>query len=175
MPRFVALSIVAAFASLLFVSGPALAQHDATWKALGMPGQSHQGFSRRMSHARDYTQDLRAYVAPPHKPTPAAVKEIVAELGRNLDVAKKHLVDMKKAAGDDKATVAAIAKIESHLATAFEHHKTAHACCVEDFDAAKALKCCDDLSKEIDKIITEHNDLMKSLAKKSPQPKPAAK
>jgi hypothetical protein len=169
----VSLSLVAAVA--LFSAAPAMAQHDATWKALGMPGQSHQGFSRRMSHARDYAQDLRAYVAPPYKPTPAAVKDIVTELGRNLDAAKKHLADMKKAAGDDKATVAAIAKIESQLATAFEHHKTAHACCVEDFDAAKALKCCDDLSKEIDKIIAEHNDLMKSLAKKSPQPKPAAK
>lgn len=172
MLRFARLSCAGVAVALLgFLSTtPALAQHDATWKALGQSGQSHQSFSRRMSHAADYTRDLRAYVTPPHKPTPAAVKEIVSELGRNLESAKKHLADMKKAAGDDKATADAIVKIESHVNTAFEHHKAAHACCVEDFDAAKALSCCDDLTKEIDKIIAEHNALMKSLAaKKAPK------
>lgn len=173
MPRFVPLA--AALAALLFSAGSTFAQHDATWKALGQTGQSHQGFSRRMSHAADYARDLGAYVKPPHKPTPAAVKEIVTELGRNLEAAQKHLADMKKAAGDDKATVKSIESIEEHLQVAFDHHKEAHACCVESFDEAKALHCCADLSKEIDKVIAEHNALMKSLAAKKPATPKATK
>jgi len=169
--RFIVLA--ATLAALLFTTVPSFAQHDATWKALGMPGQSHQGFSRRMSHASDYARDLGAYVALPHKPTPAAVKEIVTELGRNLEAAEKHLAEMKKAAGDDKVTGKAIESIEGHLQTAFDHHKEAHACCVESFDEAKALTCCTDLSKEIDKVIAEHDALMKTLATKKPAtPKP---
>jgi hypothetical protein len=164
--KYVALSLVAA--AVLSAASPAWAQHDATWKALGQKGPAHQGFSRRIQHAANYARDLHTYVHPPGKPAAAAVKEVVSELGSNLEAAKKHLATMKKEAGDDKATLAAIEKIEKRLTTAFAHHKEAHACCVENFDEAKALKCCGDLTKELDEIVKEHNALMKSLAPKKP-------
>lgn len=175
MLRIISVSLVSVLALVLLCAAPAAAQHDATWKALGQKGQSHRGFSRRVTHAADYARDLRAYVAPTYKPTPAAMKEVVSELGHNLEAAKKHLAEMKKDAGDDKETQAAIAKIETHLTTAFAHHKEAHACCVEDFDAAKAMKCCDDLSSELDKVVAEHNALMKTLAAKKPAPPKSSK
>lgn len=160
--------LVAALAAALLLTSPASAQHDATWKALGQKGANHQAFSRRIQHAADYSRDLHAYVHPPGKPAAAPVKEVVSELGRNLEAAKKHLADMKREWADDKNTLAAIAKIEQRLDNAFALHKEAHACCVEDFDEAKALKCCGDLTKELDQIIADHNHLMKSLAPKKP-------
>lgn len=160
--------LVAALAAALLLTSPASAQHDATWKGLGMKGPSHQGFSRRMQHAADYSRDLHAYVHPPGKPAAAAVKGVVDELGRNLEAAKKHLADMKKDYADDKATTAAIEKLGKRLDNAFALHKEAHACCIENFDEAKALKCCGDLTKELDGIIADHNHLMKSLAPKKP-------
>jgi hypothetical protein len=63
MPRLVAFA--AALAALLLTAAPTFAQHDATWKALGQKGPSHQGFSRRIQHAADYSRDLHAYVHPP--------------------------------------------------------------------------------------------------------------
>jgi hypothetical protein len=80
---------------------------------------------------------------------------------------------MKKESADDKTSLAAIERIEKRLTAAFALQKEAHACCVESFDEAKALKCCGDLTKELDEISAEHNALMKSLAAKKPvAPKP---
>lgn len=166
----VSLSLVAA--AMLFLASPASAQHDATWKALGKEGRAHQNFSRRVQHAADYSRDLQTHAAPlvvaakPVAPKPAEVKVVIDELGRNLDAAEAHLAEMKKSAADDKPTLAAIEKIEKHLTTAFDHHKAAHACMVENFDSAKALSCCADLSKELDMVTAEHNALMKTLAAK---------
>lgn len=169
-------SLSLAIVMMLGSAQPAQAQHDAAWKSQGMQGESQQGFQRRMSHAADYARDLSVYVAPPQTPTPAAVKAVVTELGNNLQAAKLHLAAMKSSAGDDKATLAAIQKIETHLDMAFAHHKSAHACCVEDFNSAKALTCCKDLTKEIEAIQAEHNALMNTLAvKKVTVSKPVAK
>lgn len=159
---------VAALAAALLLTSSASAQHDATWKALGMKGPSHQGFSRSIQHAADYSRDLHTYVHPPGKPPVAATKVVVDELGRNLEAAKKHLANMKKDYADDKTTLAAIEKIEKRLDNAFALHKEAHACCIENFDEAKALKCCGDLTKELDGILADHNHLMKSLVPKKP-------
>ncbi len=171
MFRLFSLSALAVAGALLLGTNPANAQHDATWKGSGQPGSNH-GFSRRIIHATDYARDLRAYVQKPvdgsQKPNPAAVKEIVVELGRNLEAGKKHLVDMKKAAGDDKVTLVAIEKLEDRLTAAFELQETAHACCVKDFDQDKAAKCCDDLSHELEHITKDHDALMKTLTAKKP-------
>jgi hypothetical protein len=168
MFRFFTSVVPSLAVALLLFATPAQAQHDATWKGLGQKGAAHQGFSRSVQHAADYSRDLHTYVHPPGKPPAAAVKVVVDELGRNLDAAKKHLATMKKEAGDDKATLAAIDKLEKRLTTAFDHHKEAHACCVENFDEAKALRCCGDLTKELDQISADHNALMKHLAPKKP-------
>ena len=37
---------------------------------------------------------------------------------------------------------------------------------MDDFNAAKAMRCYDDLSKEFDAVMAEHKELMKSLTKK---------
>src|SRR5687768_986170 len=73
MSRSVA--FVAAVAALLLTAAPTFAQHDASWKGLGQKGPSHQGFSRRIQHAADYSRDLHAYVHPPGKPAAAPVKD----------------------------------------------------------------------------------------------------
>lgn len=158
----------------------AQAQHSAVWKVLGhdppnWPFADHQGAARRIEHAADYASDLQGYVVQsPKKPDPAVVKEISEEIGRNVQAAKKHFAAMK--VGADKETVAAVEKIEKHLTDAVEHHKQVMDCMAsDDFDHIKTMACCSDLSKELSKVITEHNDLMHSLAKKAAAKKAAAK
>jgi hypothetical protein len=167
-----------ACAVVLGVSIPAFAQrssaHRADWKILGKdaPGYGdNYGFSRSVQHAADYARDAEVYAQQNTKSQPAVAKTIVTELGRNLETAKKHLAAMKKSAGNDKDTLAAIESIETHLTAAFDHHKTLHACCVENFDMAKTLHCCADLTKELDAVIAEHNELMHKLAKHQPAAK----
>ena len=162
----------------LFLTSTASAQHSAAWKILGKDPpswSSHYGFSRRLSHAADYSNDVRSYLEQNTKPSPAVAKEMADELGKNLESAKEHLAAMKNDAGEDKATLAAIDRIEKHLDAAFAHHKDLRECCnVEDFSTVKTMACCKDLSKEIDAVVAEHNALMKSIAQKMTAHKPAA-
>lgn len=174
MSRFL-LAVCAA----LTIATPALAQrssaHRADWKVMGQdaPGYGdHYGVARHLEHASDYSYDLNAYVHQNTKPNPQVAKTMADELGRNLEAAKKHLASMRKANANNKAALASIDKIEKHLTDAFAQHEDAHACCIdENFDKAKVMACCQDLSKAIDAAIAEHHQLMQSLSKH----KPAAK
>ena len=172
-PR-IALICVTVAAVLAGLPTDVRAQHSAVWKVLGHDPDGwssftdHQGAARRVEHAADYASDLQGYIVETPKPDPVVVKEMANEIGRNLEAAKKHFASMKKAATNDKETVAAIEKIEKHLSEAFDHHKMVMECCTnEDFDHIKTMTCCSGLSKEISKVNAEHNELMNSLAKKA--------
>jgi len=159
----------------LILSPPAVyAQKDATSKALGghsVPFWSSKASSRRLTTARDYAQDFHGYIVANPKPDPAVVKEVTTEIGRNLDEAKRHLAAMKKDFADDKDAVAGIESIERQLASAFDHHKLLCECCEKQtFDAITAMKCCNDLASQLDKIAAEHDALMRKLAGKSVAP-----
>jgi hypothetical protein len=99
------------------------------------------------------------------------VKEVTTEIGRNLDEAKRHLAAMKKDFADDKEAVAGIENLERQLAAAFDHHKLLCECCEKQtFEAITAMKCCNDLVSQLDKIVAEHDALMRRLVSKAAVP-----
>lgn len=147
----------------------ALAQKDATSKARGehsVPFWSSKATSRRITHARDYARDFHGYIVANPKPEPAVVKEATAEIGRNLEEAKKHLAQMKKDFAGDKEAVAGIEALEKQLAAAFEQHKILGACCEKaTFDAIETMECCSDLATRLEKLLVSHDELMRRLAR----------
>ncbi|HEX5104287.1 MAG TPA: hypothetical protein VFV87_10775 [Pirellulaceae bacterium] len=166
---------------LAIVCGPflgfatsALAQKGATSKSLGehtVPFWSSKASSRRLTHARDYARDFHGYIVANPKPEPAVVKEATAEIGRNLEEAKKHFAQMKKDFAGDKDAVAGIEALDKQLAAAFEQHKMLGACCEKaDFDAIETMSCCSDLASQLDKLIAAHDELMRRIASKPAAP-----
>lgn len=158
--------------SLSFISFPnaAFAQKDAGAKARGestVPFWDSRYSSRRIHHARDYARDFHGYIVENPKPDPVVAKEVTAEIGRNIEEAKKHLATMKKNFAADKDAVAAIDKLEKQLAVAVDHHKVLCDCCEQTaFDEMKTMECCNDLVKQLDKFIADHDELMRKLSRK---------
>jgi len=152
------------------------AQKDATSKSRGehsVPFWSSKASSRRITHARDYARDFHGYIVANPKPDPAVMKEVTAEIGRNLDEAKGHLGRLKKDFADDKDAVAGIEALEKQLAAAFEQHTMLGACCEKaDFDAIETMECCSDLTTQLDTILISHDELMRKLARKAGVPAP---
>jgi hypothetical protein len=152
------------------------AQKDATSKSRGehsVPFWSSKASSRRITHARDYARDFHGYIVANPKPDPAVMKEVTAEIGRNLEEAKGHLGRLKKDFADDKDAVAGIEALEKQLAAAFDQHTMLGACCEkEDFDAIETMECCSDLTTQLDKILIGHDELMRKLARKAGVPAP---
>lgn len=161
----------ALLAGLLFLPEAAQAQRDAGAKIRGehsVPFWSSRSSARRMNAARDYARDFQRYVAANPKPEPAVVKEVTTEIGKNLDEAKVHLAQMKKDFAGNKEAVAGIESLERQLAGAFDHHKLLCDCCEkESFDKIATMKCCTDLAEHLDKILDEHDALMKKLSPKA--------
>ena len=161
----------ALIAALALFSQPAQAQKDAGAKMRGehsVPFWSSRSTARRMNAARDYARDFQRYVAANPKPDPAVVKEVTTEIGKNLDEAKAHLAQLKKDFAANKEAVAGIESLEKQLAGAFDHHKLLCECCEkESFDKIATMKCCTDLAEHLDKILDEHDALMKKLSPKA--------
>jgi len=170
------LLVGAAVAVLSVVTAAAQAQHtgfgSAGWKQ-GVQGYwPAQASGRYIETARNYAQAVQTYAASTAKPDAAAVKEFKGELTRYLDEAHKHLATMKKDLANDKEAVAAIEGLEKQLASAVAHNKEMVACCEHvTFDKVKAMSCCTDLVKALDKISADHAALMKTLAAKYPAQK----
>lgn len=156
--------------SLFSIPNVVFAQKDAGAKARGeatVPFWSSRYSSRRLHHARDYARDFHGYLVENPKPDPVVVKEVTTEIGRNIEEAKKHLAIMKKDFASDKDAVAAIENLEKELAVAFDHHKLLCDCCAQaTVDAAKTMECCNDLAKQLDKFIADHDELMRKLSRK---------
>jgi hypothetical protein len=167
---------LAAISSLALMPGLALAQKDAGAKARGehsVPFWSSRASARRISAANDYARDFQRYIAANPKPDPAVVKEVTTEIGNNLEEAKKHLAQLKKDFGANKEAVAGIETIEKQLAAAFDQHKMLSECCAKEaFDKIATMDCCSDLAKKLDKILTDHDELMHKLSPKAATPAP---
>ena len=168
----IALTLIAAFVITLV---PQLAWAQATgfgsagWKQ-GVDNYWPAQASRRyIESARNYAQSVQTYVAKTTQPEPSVVKEFKTELGRYLDDSQKHLTSMKKDFANDKDAIAGIEGIEKELAAAVNHNKEMVTCCEhQTFDKIKAMECCTDLVKQLDKVHADHAALMKKLAAKYP-------
>jgi uncharacterized membrane protein YdfJ with MMPL/SSD domain len=178
-PLQILVAIVAALAIALPTANSAFAQKDATSKARGehsVPFWSSKASSRRISHARDYSRDFHGYIVANPKPNPVVTQEVTKEIGDNLEAAKKHLSQLKKDFADDKDAVAGIESLEKQLAAAFDQHKMLVACCeTTSFDAVETMECCSDLASKLDKLLSDHDALMRKLAAKAGVPVPAPK
>jgi hypothetical protein len=174
--RRILVGTVTAVAISLVASADLWAQKDATSKSRGehsVPFWSSKASSRRITHARDYARDFHGYIVANPKPDPAVVKEVTKEIGANLDEAKKHLAQLKKDFADDKDAVAGIADLEKQLAAAFDQHSMLCECCEKQaFDAIATMECCSDLAGKLDKILSDHDALMRKLAGKAATPPP---
>ena len=162
--------------AVLMMGHSAFAQRDAGAKARGeysVPFWSSRSSARRISAAHEYARDFQRYVAANPKPDPVVVKEVTSEIGKNLDEAKKHLAQLKKDFGANKEAVAGIEGIEKQLAAAFDQHKMLCECCEKEaFDKIATMECCSDLAKKLDKILTDHDELMHKLSPKAATPAP---
>jgi len=132
-------------------------------------GKPHYGAStfrasRNMSHARDYSQDLYYYTCDTQTPDPELVRSGSTELGRNIDATKKELATIRKEYEADKEVLASLKEIQKHLMNAAAQHKTLEDHCqMETFDGTAGMKCCSDITKELEKAIAEHSALMRKL------------
>jgi hypothetical protein len=167
-------ALIAAIAIAFPEGNAAWAQKDATSKSRGehsVPFWSSKASSRRITHARDYARDFHGYIVANPKPDPAVLKEVTKEIGANLEEAKRHLGQLKKDFANDKDAVMGIEALEKQLAAAFDQHKMLGACCEKaTFDAIETMECCSDLASQLDKILSDHDALMRKLAAKAGAP-----
>jgi hypothetical protein len=143
------------------------AQRDAGAKARGEFGKgfwSNQRASRNMGHARDYSRGFYRYSRDAHTIQPEVAKTESAELGRNIDAAKKELATVREEYAADKEVLASLKVIEDHLAKVAAQHATLHAACQQDtVDRTVGMECCNVITKELEKAMAEHAALMRKL------------
>tara|TARA_R110002124_G_scaffold223994_1_gene389449 strand:- start:32 stop:589 length:558 start_codon:yes stop_codon:yes gene_type:complete len=156
-----------AFVAMVMLSNDlsAFTQHRSR-KYMGKPhyGSSNQRASRSMSHARDYSRDLYYYARDAHIIDPKIAKSESTELGRNIEATKKELATIRKEYAGDKEVLASLKLIEDHLKNATTQHKTLHTeCQMDTFDGNAGMKCCSDITKELEKAMAEHAALMRKL------------
>lgn len=163
------LSLCVVIVAMVALSGPsiALAQRDAGAKARGDFGKgfwSNQRASRNMRHARDYSRGFYRYSRDARTIQPEVAKTESAELGRNIDAAKKELGTVREEYAADKEVLASLQVIDDHLAKAAAQHKTLHAECQKDtVDGTAGMECCNIITKELEKAMAEHAALMRKL------------
>jgi hypothetical protein len=162
--------------TMLLTGHSVFAQRDAGAKARGehsVPFWSSRSSARRISAAHEYARDFQRYVAANPKPDPAVVKEVTTQIGNHLDEAKVHLTQLKKDFAGNKEAIAGIESLEKQLVAAFDHHKLLCECCEKEaFDKIATMECCSDLAKQLDKILTDHDELMHKLSPKAATPAP---
>jgi len=167
----VGLIVIGTLAISFAQAQPTSGFHSAGWKQGVDTYWPAKSASRAIGNAREYAQDFQNYLTKMPNPEPSVVKDVKVELSRYLDEAAKHLATMKKDFAGDKATVAAIEKVEKALGTAVENNKAMIECCEhEKFDKIAGMACCKDFVKELDKVHAAHQELMKTLAGKHTTP-----
>ena len=117
---------------------------------------------RNMRHARDYSQSIYNYSRDAATIEPQVAKAESERLGQDIAGAQKELAIARKEAGKDKDTLAALDVVEKHLAKAAEMHKALHEeCCKDDVDGGICAKHCSEITKELEKAMTEHAALIR--------------
>lgn len=136
---------------------------------MGKPhyGSSTYRTSRNMSYARDYSRDLYYYTCNAQSIDPELARSESTELGRNIDASKKELTTIRKEYAGDKEILASLNAIEEHLKNAAVQQKKLHAeCQMDTVDVTAGMKCCIDITKELEKAMAEHTALMSKLEMK---------
>lgn len=165
-------ALLAALIAAFGMTDSAFAQRDAGSKARGEFGGrwSSQSAGRRIRHATEYNTDLHQYLTTEPSVDPAYIQTQSAEIGRNLEAAKKDIANVKKdvPAGNKEAT-AQVEKVEQQLATAAEKHEQLHQCCKKDgMDVKAAATCCKEMMDALKTLQAEHDALIKKLDPQAP-------
>ena len=165
-------AMLAALIAAFGMTGSAFAQRDAGSKARGEFGNywSTQSSGRSIRHATEYNADLHQYLTAEPNVDPAYIKKQSAEIGRNLEAAKKDIANVKKdVPAGDKEAAAQVTKVEQHLATAAEKHEQLHQCCKKDgMDVKGAATCCKEMMDALKAVQAEHDALVKKLNPTAP-------
>lgn len=153
----------------------ASAQGGKKWRPNMYDRWGQNRAQRSMRHARDYARDLHYYSRDVEKVQPNVAKVESDSIGKNIETAQQELAVVRKQAGDDKETLAALEAIQTHLANAAKIHQTLHKECLKDsIDPGVSMECCNDITKELEKAMAEHAALLRGLdprAQKDAAPK----
>lgn len=161
-------------AATAFAGDPAYLRGGA--KMTGEFGGANRSAARGVRHAIDYSRDLRQYSGDVKKVKPDVAKAHAAEIGRNLNVAKKDFAQIRKEAGTDKAVAAHLDAIEQHLTNATKLHKDMENCCQkDDVPTGELMTCCDGVIEELEKAAAEHEKLAEIFVVKESRRKVAPK
>ena len=153
--------------ALVAFSESSLAQRDAGAKMRGEVGRGYwsgRSAQLRMRHARDYAGGAFDYTARAPRVQRPVVRTEAAEVDRNIQAARERLKKLRAEIGESEELLAALARVEKHLAAAMEHHEALCTQC----DAADAtdedlMHCCNDVITELDLALAEHAALMRKL------------
>lgn len=147
-----------------------LASEASAAPSLGIPqgkayyGSSNQRMSRSVRHARSYARGIYECSRDADRVDPAVAKSESEELGHNITKTQKELVTARQEAGNDATTLAALKKVEQHLATASAQHKKLHEeCCKNEVDGSACMKHCNQILLELDKAQAEQNAVIRSM------------
>jgi len=154
-------------ALLMAIGSPLFAQRDATAKAQGIFGgsPSMKSTSRNLHTARGYASGVYSYPAPMMQSQPSIPRQEAVIIGHALTGAQQSLVITKQQLANDKDALARIDVLEKHLAAAVENHKQLHAECMKPAaDGKMTASCCNDLIKDLDKAIAEHDALVRKVS-----------
>ena len=154
-------------ALLMAIGSPVFAQRDATAKAMGIFGgsPSMNSTSRNLHTARGYASGVYSYPAPVMQSQPSIPRNDAVIIGHALTGAQQSLAITKQQLANDKDALARIDALEKHLAAAVEKHKQLHAECMKpSADGQMTASCCNDLIKDLDKAIAEHDALVRKVS-----------
>lgn len=154
-------------ALLMAIGSPVFAQRDATAKAMGIFGgsPSMSSTSRNLHTARGYAHGVYAYPAPLMQSQPSMPRNDAVIIGHALTGAQQNLAVTKQQLVNDKDAMARIDALEKHLLAAVEKHKQLHAECMKPTaDGQMTASCCNDLIKDLDKAIAEHDALVRKVS-----------
>ncbi len=105
------------------------------------------------------------YPAPVIQSQPSIPRNDAVIIGHALTGAQQSLAVTKKELANDKDALARIEVLEKHLAAAVEKHKELHAECMKPTaDGKMTASCCNDLMKDLDKAIAEHDALVRKVS-----------
>lgn len=156
--------------AVVMIANSADAQRDAGAKARGDYNFYGSSGGRSMNHARDYSRGFQTYARQTPSMTPQIARDEAAGIGHNIDQAKKHFANMRKAT-TDKETLTSLEQIDQQLAAAAKAHAEMHEMCQKEMiDGEACMKCCHDVDAALSKALAEHEKLMKRLTGHTPTP-----
>ena len=171
MRQWMSLTRMAAMAiAVVVIANTAYAQRDAGATARGDYNFYGSSGGRSMNHARDYSRGFQTYARQVPSVTPQIARDEAAGIGHNIDQAKKHFANMRKAT-TDKETLTSLDLIDQQLAAAAKAHAEMHEMCQKEMiDGEACMKRCHDVDAALSTAIAEHEKLMKRLTGHSPTP-----